>query len=315
MDDRQTGIEAEAIGWVIRLRDAGTDEWEAFTRWLEVDPAHAAAYEEAALADEDFGALAPAAPQPAAVPARPSVFERRAARRAFVGGAMAAAIAGIIGYSVTRNSSAYMVETAAGEHRTVTLADGSRIALNGATRLQLDRDKPRYAALESGEALFTVVHDAARPFEVRAGDAVLVDRGTVFNVAQQTGGLEVGVAEGAVEFSRDGRTVDLRPGMSLRSEAGKAPLVARGDPHAIGGWTSGRLSYVSQPVARVAADLTRNLGTLVTAAGEVAAQPFSGVIQLDREPEQDVRRAAVVMGLGARKTSEGWILTGAGETP
>ena len=45
-------IEAEAVGWVIRLREAGEADWDAFTLWLEADPEHLAAYEEAALADD-----------------------------------------------------------------------------------------------------------------------------------------------------------------------------------------------------------------------------------------------------------------------
>ena len=40
MTDRRDDIEAEAIGWVIRLRDSGADDWSAFTDWLEADPAH-----------------------------------------------------------------------------------------------------------------------------------------------------------------------------------------------------------------------------------------------------------------------------------
>ena len=43
MTDRRDDIEAQAVGWVIRLRYAGVDEWAAFTDWLEADPANAAA--------------------------------------------------------------------------------------------------------------------------------------------------------------------------------------------------------------------------------------------------------------------------------
>ena len=38
-------IEEQAVAWVIRLRDAGAEDWEEFTDWLEADPANAAAYE------------------------------------------------------------------------------------------------------------------------------------------------------------------------------------------------------------------------------------------------------------------------------
>ncbi|QHL90470.1 hypothetical protein GVO57_06010 [Sphingomonas changnyeongensis] len=78
----------------------------------------------------------------------------------------------------------------------MTLADGSRVDLNGGTRIALDRGNPRFARLERGEALFTIVHDEARPFEVHAGDAVLRDLGTVFDVVREPDRLRVAVAEG-----------------------------------------------------------------------------------------------------------------------
>ena len=312
-------VEEAAIGWVIRLRDAGPDEWAAFTAWLEADPAHAPAYEEMALADEDWDALRP----PASVPptpawtAREAPAQRRwASRRTFLGGAIAAALVGMIGYgALAPDGSAYAVETAPGERRTVALADGSRIDLNGATRLMLDRDRPRFARVDQGEALFTIVHDPARPFEVAAGDDLLRDVGTVFNVEREQGRLEVGVAEGAVLFNPDGEAVALDPGTALRHQPGRPLELIRREPDAVTGWREGRLSYASATVGEVAADLSRNLGVPVTAGGDVAQRSFTGVIVLDRNPEGAVGRAARVLGVGAQRTGDGWILkNGAGET-
>lgn len=317
MAERNSQIEEEAIAWLMRLRDAGADEWEDFTLWLEADPAHAAAYEEAALADQGLDELAPAAPlAPAPANDEPSL-PGRSTRRTVLGWGIAAAIAGVIGFSAIQPSnSVYAVETGAGERRTVELADGSRIDLNGSTRLLLDRDRTRYAELERGEALFTVAHDDARPFEVEAGGALLRDMGTVFNVVRQDETLEVGVAEGAVLFNPEAEAVELTPGMSLRSAPGEDLAVVRGEPQAIAGWREGRLSYAAAPVAEVAADLSRNLGVPVAAVDAVAARPFSGLIRLERRPEEDIGRAAQLMGLSARRSAAGWVLTkGAGETP
>lgn len=309
MTDRKMQIEEEAIGWVVRLRGATAEDWDRFTDWLEADAAHAAAYEEAALADEALGDLA--GPDPLVVPRPlPQAPDRRwGTRRMFVGWGIAAAIAGVIGYGAMQPSQdLYAVETGAGQRQTVQLADGSRIDLNGGTRLTLDRANARFARLERGEALFTVVHDDQRPFEVEAGGALLRDMGTVFNVESRDGVMEVGVAEGAVLFNPDREAVNLTPGMTLRAARGEA-VVSRAQPDAITGWREGRLTYASAPVADVAADLSRNLGVPVAAAGEIAARPFTGVIRLDRQPEQDVRRAALLMGVGARRTEQGWILT------
>lgn len=313
-------IEEAAIGWVIRLRDAGTDDWEAFTSWLEADPAHAAAYEEAALADEAWGELAPsrplAAPRPAWTGREPPAQRRWASRRSFLGGAVAAALVGLIGYTTLVPGGALEpIETAAGERRTITLADGSRIDLNGASRLMLDPDQPRFARLDQGEALFTVVHDEARPFEVAVGDDLLRDLGTVFNVEWESERLEVGVAEGAVVFNPGGEALELDPGMQLRRTPGGTPEIVRAEPAAITGWRDGRLSFASATVDEVAADLARNLGVPVSAAGGISDRTFTGVIQLDRDPGDpgaSVERAARVLGIGAQRSGEGWVLAEGG---
>jgi transmembrane sensor len=63
-------------------------------------------------------------------------------------------------------------QTKLGEQRSVTLADGSRITLNTASRVEVDlRSDGRRIHLLEGEALFEVAHDPNRPFDVRVGAA------------------------------------------------------------------------------------------------------------------------------------------------
>ena len=304
-------IEAEAVGWVIRLREAGEADWDAFTLWLEADPEHLAAYEEAALADDAAEGLAPA---PAAMPSteeeRVVALPARAPRRQFLGWAAAASILLTGTYVVLGTGGApYAVETAAGERRMIALDDGSRIALNGGTRVTLDPDRPRYARLETGEALFEVVHDASRPFEVEAGGALLRDMGTVFNVLAERERLEVAVSEGAVLFNPAREAATLTPGMALRRIAGQPARVERVGADAVGGWRQGRLVYSAASVGEVAADLTRNLGVRVAADRSVASLPFSGVIGLDGSREQVLARSAALLGLSLKRAGDGWLLT------
>lgn len=44
-------IEAARL-WTIRVADPAFDDWDGLTRWLEVSPAHLAAYEDAVRNDE-----------------------------------------------------------------------------------------------------------------------------------------------------------------------------------------------------------------------------------------------------------------------
>lgn len=313
--DRRDKIDGAALVWMMRLRDGGrAEDWEQFTAWLEADLRHASAYEEAELADDGLDALEPAPPAP-----RDEWEPTRTGwpRRWVLGGGIAAALAAVIGVTSLGpgEPDIYAVETASGERRSVTLADGSRIDLNGGTRLVLDRDAPRAATIERGEALFTVVHDDARPFVVHAGDAVIRDMGTVFNVVRSGDRVEVGVEEGAVSYRQGRQSFDLQPGMAIRVAAGAAE-VSRIDPEAVSGWREGRLTFRSAPLREVAADLARNVGTPVSVASEVAERPFTGVINLDGGGET-IQRAALLMGVVAARRGDGsWVLTpGARETP
>lgn len=306
-------IEAEALGWVIRLRDAGDADWEAFTHWLEGDPAHAAAYDEAALADAEAETLLPPRPVkriPIAPLPPPPARAPRVGRRAFLGWGVAASLALVAGYAtLSTGSGAYSLETAPGERRQVALADGSRIELNGGTRVTLDRERPRFARLERGEALFRVVHDSSRPFEVEAGEARLRDLGTVFNVVHDGGTLEVAVSEGAVLYNPHREATNLRPGMGLRKVRGEPLWVGALDREAVGGWREGRLIYSGAPIARIAADLGRNLGVEVRPAESVARRPFSGVIMLDGDRDRALQRASALLGLSLERSGNGWMLT------
>lgn len=305
--DNHTRMEAEAIDWLIRLRDASGDEWNAFTEWLEADPAHREVYSEVAAADRELQALP--RPRPRAVTSFPPRSSSGSfSRRAYVACGLASMLAvGASYYALQPESGTYALHTQAGEQRVVALPDGSKIHMNGLTTIVLDRERPRYAALKTGEALFAVVHDASQPFEVAAGPSLLRDAGTVFNVVHHETRLEVAVAEGAVVFNPNRHSVDLMPGMVLLKEGSKVS-VARTPADAIASWTEGRLSFSSEPIAEVVAVLSRNLPVTVRAAPDLQKRRFSGVIMLDGEPEQVVERLSALIGARARRTSDGSIL-------
>lgn len=304
----------EAVDWVVRLRHGSDRDWAEFASWLEADEANRAAYDEAALVDADLGALAGTRPKPVMVrspQARPALMGRR--RFAALGlSAIAVVGAGLLTFQPA--SSSYAIETEAGQRRTIALADGSHVAMNGSTRLVLDRERPRFVRLESGEALFTVVSDPDRRFTVEAQRATIRNLGTVFNVTTIAGVLEVGVAEGAILYTSGNREVQLTTGMVLR-ESGSEVAVAREDPESVTGWTQGTLSYSSAPVSRIAVDLSRNLGVPITVSPSIADSRFSGVIRLEGDTERDLRRASLLLGVETRRTDRGWILAGPSGAP
>jgi transmembrane sensor len=300
----EDGIRAQAIAWRIRLADGDAAAWESFVAWLELSPEHARAYDLVALGEGD---AAQALALPAAIPAPANDEAPRPARRIWVGlGAAAAAALAVVSVPMLQ-SNPYAIETGPGEQRQIALADGTRITLNGGTRIELDRSHPRLATLETGEAHFAVVHNAGTPFRVRLGDAVVQDVGTVFDVVRDQAGNRVEVAQGAVRYNPDRENVSLTAGQTLTDPAGDDPVrVGHRRASSIGSWTSGRLSYDQEPLARVAAELSRTIGVPIAVAPALADRSFSGTIRIGHDRKRVVERVAKLLDLSARATASGW---------
>ena len=304
-----TAIDDQALDWVIRLRTVGFADWEAFEAWLSVDPAHAAAYHSMAADDADMAELLASAPQPRPVVAMPA--RHRLRTRRWFGGAIAASIAVVGGFVVVQQRpDPYVIETAAGVPRNITLADGSRIDLNGGSRLTLDHKHPRQAGLDRGEVTFTVVHDAARPFRVSVGDAMLVDVGTVFNVTRLGGATTVGVAEGAVVYNPGREAVQLIAGEVLHARDGEGRIVvSKTAATQIASWRTGRLIYDGASLAQVAADLSRNLGVSVVADRDVAGRQFRGVISFGKDRSMTMAGLGPLLGVHVIQNHGAWRLS------
>ena len=304
-----TNAEARAIEWLIRQRDPLFDDWDGFADWLAENPAHNAIYDGIASLDRDLDAL-PAAP-PASVVIVPDA-PRRPSRRAWFGGAMAAALVGAVSLSsLNPFGNENRIETAAGEHRTIALDDGSRIEINGASVVEIDKDRPRFARLESGEAMFHVVHRDNDPFVVETGDARIVDLGTAFNVVRRDRQTSVAVSEGIVLYNPDRDKVRLVAGKGIEARDGdrQPPVVRDVDVASIGGWRSGLLVYNGTPLAVVAEDLKRTAGMQVSIAPEAADLSFRGALIIDKNRSRTIADLAALSGTRAERQGEGWILT------
>ncbi|MCC2607388.1 FecR family protein [Planctobacterium marinum] len=94
-------------------------------------------------------------------------------------------------------------ETSVGEQKTIALGDGSLIALNTNSAVEVNLgDKVRSIKILSGEAHFEVAPDANRPFVVAAGQNKVTAIGTAFNVQLlENKRFELLVTEGKVLVS------------------------------------------------------------------------------------------------------------------
>jgi transmembrane sensor len=304
-------IEEQAIAWTIRARDPDFDDWDALTEWLEADAAHGATFQRMSLLDDILPDLMPA---PAKQQWRQILFQpSRWSASGF--GAIAAVFIAVITLSVFMvQPSYYSVETGSGEQRVIALDDGSRIELNGDTQVTLSKDDPRFAVLDRGEALFTVVHNNRDPFIVEVGDAVVQDAGTVFNIVHSGESTEVGVAEGLVIYNPDADKVTLAPGRGLRvAGRGRVPEMFSIPTAAVGSWKRGQLTYNDADMGRIADDLSRSLGAKISVDAQAKSMRFTGTINLTKDVGQFFGETAAVLGVNAKRTKDGWILAGADE--
>lgn len=299
-------VMGQAIDWHLRQATMGAHDWIAFVDWLEADGANARAYDRVAIDDRAMPAIAAPLAPPAVRPLLPR-------RWAFgVGGTAIAAslVALLVPAMLPRAAQPYSIQTRAGEQRTIALADGTRIDLDGATRLDLDRTSPRSVTLASGEAVFHVKHDAADPFTVRSGALSVRDIGTVFDVTRAGKRLDVAVAEGSVMFQPDHDAITLGAGKRLSANEGLGSLTLGSvEPVTVGGWRDGRIAFAGDPLSSVFAAIDRRYGVTVKLAPGLSDRPFTGMVALTGRADRDIPHLAALIGATWRRDGEQWILT------
>ncbi len=310
-----------AVDWLTKLReqDVGEADWRAFDAWLDGHPANKAAYDAAVMLYAEVDHLAPRLRDALDEGGVVVPFPNRAARTApgrsrtrrclpAAGSAMAAAAAVAAAVVIAPWNVATPYQTYAtgkGEHKTITLADGSRIDLNAASHISVRMEKSaRRVVMDDAQAIFDVAKDEKRPFLITVGDETVRVVGTQFDVRHRDGRVAVTVSRGLVEVSPKsggaGSAVRLRPGQQLEHvEGGEDAAVSEVSPDEVFGWRSGRLIYRDRPLSEVAADLNRYFAKPVRLDGaQTANLRFSGVLMVDGQ-DATVRRLTELLPVSA----------------
>jgi transmembrane sensor len=289
----------EAAAWLARLRAPdGERDRAAFERWRNADPGRAAAFARVEAQWRGSSRIA-ASPIARTSRLRPSLWTRWDLRLGAVGLGGAAATLAFVALNPGQGpapATPPQVASALGQIRTVVLPDGSRVTLdtNSAVSLRFT-DRERRVRLDRGRARFAVAADPHRRFVVAAGDLLVFDRGTVFDVRAVDGTVNVALIEGAVEVRDPARRalprpLALAPGqeVTILADAPRASAPRRSGAGAAT-WPTGMLSVDGVPLAQVIAEANRYnatklalgdpaLGTVrvtgafrATAPGELAA--------------------------------------------
>lgn len=277
--------QAEAAKWYARRRsgDCSSDEQKSFLRWLNVDEANRKAYDEVESLWQQLGGLETGRHIEEAR-AHLAAARRRPARRRMLGFALAASLIAALSWSWLDFSDEQIYRTAVGGRQDIALADGSRLELDTDSEIVVRYSRHhRELELVRGQAAFTVVHDGARPFVVRAGKRLIRDIGTQFNVRKDADRLSVAVMAGEIEVSGSDGTQSLHQGQKLSySSQGRLSSVESVDVAATTAWRSGQLVFRAQPLGEVLAELERyHAVKLVVTSSRIMTTKVSGTFPTD----------------------------------
>lgn len=260
---RSIATSERAAYWFARLRaeDCSESDRRGFESWLAEDAVHREEYEQFCRMWEELDGLKETLPL-SDIPARAGTrgwFASLGWLR-WSAAAVLVAMAGA-GWHAMHGPAMYSYMTAKGEHKRVTLPDGSVAELNTDTRLTVNLSAGlRQARVEKGEALFTVAHEEARPFEVVAGSGIIRDIGTRFDVRRDRERVAVAVLDGEVEIrlvGKPGITRTLLKGQQASYSDRNLSAVSRADEKTVTAWQDGKLVFDATPLADVVRELAR----------------------------------------------------------
>ena len=305
-----------AIAWAVRLdyNTPSSEAVQAFQQWLQADPHHRLAWQRVASLRSDFAAV-PTQLARETLQAAEAQRSRRGALK-LVGVAGTALAAGWLAREHTPWQRLVAdTSTAAGEQRTVSLADGTSVMLNTDSAIRVDLSgERRVIGLLRGEILVATGADH-RPFWVYTAFGTLQALGTRFVVRLGKERARVSVQEGAVALHplsnpADGGTAIVRAGgswwLSEAAAVSAEPYVF--DPHA---WSDAVIAGKNMRLADFLAELSRYRAGRIVCDERVADMRLSGVYQV-RDTDGALRFLAQTQPLQVTYRSRLLVMVGPG---
>lgn len=335
VDSQDHDINALAAAWDARLRshDCSAAERDRLSAWLRDDSRHRDAFDRLQAA---LSALRDASehPQIRALREGARLLELRAARGRLVSRWAAAACLGAVVLSVglwslqrqpaplsglqVRPPVASVTSAPAGswattsrEKKTIALPDGSSVTLNASTRIESEwLPQERRIRLVSGQALFHVAKDKARPFIVTAGDRTVRAVGTAFDVQLVADRWQVTVLEGRVAV-KDPRTPssqwELMPDQQLLAIDGNAPTLRAVNATAEAAWAQGPVFFADKSLPDAVSEMNQYSAQQIIAAPELSRFRVNGVFRAGNQ-QGFVSALTSYFPIEAHQDSQGQIL-------
>ncbi len=314
MGQEMHSIDWQAAQWIDRMSRPvlDSDTAAAFDRWILTDPRHVDSYARLSAIWQSRGLEAALAE--AAHPADASNDDDVAPNRGWWRLARGAAVASLLALACVGGAQLLVSEaryaTARGGARTVALADGSTVRMNGDTRITV-RIAPwsRHVTLERGEAFFDVAHERLRGFSVDAGGASVSVLGTAFDIDRIDRDTRI------IQVYRGLVSVDAGAGRRWRLPAGSGLELSgehvrslKGVGGSRPGWTEGWLEANDMPMLQLVERLNRTAARPVRLADPALGDLLvTGRFQTN-EPKNMLEAIAAIHDLRWRDAGDHYVV-------
>jgi transmembrane sensor len=283
--EARTSIERQAREWLVRMdgdEPLTQAEIEALREWMQRSVLHREELTRICKFWRQANVLSGLSGPPASVAEKPNPRGGHWPRTTAI--AASALLVWVIvtwwglqGSNWTTNGS---YRTAIGEQKSIALSDGSSIRLNTDSVVEVEYSKDsRTIRLLQGEALFSVVHDPNRAFEVYAADSVVRAVGTAFAVHLDGSKVDVTVTKGVVDVAEVSPQPAAAPRKQLEGNPRRSSLgqLKAGEVTSVGGgsdhmevqrlaeselqrkmaWQEGYLAFSGEPLSQVIEQVNR----------------------------------------------------------
>ena len=309
-------LRREAASWLARLQSGREPDTEReFQKWHDADSRQAAAFHRVQQSYEQAGLLRHS-PAVGSRMHRSAPPKRELQLRPALAAALAVALFVPVAVVVYRDdgspftpAGAVMLMTQVGEIRHVKLADGSRITLDTATKVDVEIGRSRRSAhLRYGRARFQIVEEKA-PFVIESGTTVITTRQSVIDVERAGGQGHIEVLAGAADVrgsqGAQKSTLSLAAGEALTVVSGKAgqKLEALPPPD----WTKGMLQFDGTSLAQAVARANRYSERHIILTGDLEALKVSGAFRAG-DTDGLAKALAAAFGLLLERRSDGSLI-------
>jgi transmembrane sensor len=311
-----TALDREAHGWVRRLTsgEATSADADGLREWCGRSPAHAAAF---AAASRLWRAVAPANQILEDDRKADELAARRRsrglARRAFIGGALAASAGGVLlarpPLSLWPSFSELQADfrTGTGEQRAISVSDGVTVEMNARTSLSIAAD---VIQLIAGEASFTPPADRARHLDVIAGNGRTSATNARFDIRHVGAQVRVTCFTDQLEIVHPERTVVLGRHQQVSYLAETVGEAVSIDPAIASAWQRGLMIFDMAPLSEVIEELNRyRSGHIVLINRSLAGNRVNGRFRIDR-PDDALAQIELAFGIRRRSLPGGLVLLG-----